>query len=224
MSGAGKTKSAAASPSMTAGNVYIVGFTSSDNFPMKTATYPDYKGGGADAFLTKLSGNGQQFLYSTYLGGSGYDDAFGVAVNAAGDAYVAGATESFDFPVRDGFQTGPSGGGADTFVTKISTARQTVVYSTYVGGNGEDFANGIAIDAAGNAYVTGHTTSRIFPLFQPIQGTMRGTQDAFLYKLNSAGRSLEYSTYLGGSHGGRWLSRRRRHSGRRVRQRLYEVC
>jgi uncharacterized protein (TIGR03437 family) len=181
------------------GNVYIVGFTSSDNFPMKSATYPEYKGGAADAFLTKLSSSGQQFLYSTYLGGSGYDDAFGVAVNAQGEAYVAGATESFDFPVRDGFQTGPSGGGADTFVTKIATTRQAVVYSTYVGGNGEDFANGIAIDAAGNAYVTGHTTSRIFPLLQPIQGTMRGVQDAFLYKLNSAGRSLDYSTYLGGS-------------------------
>jgi len=89
----------------SAGNTYVVGFTSSDNFPLRNATYPDFKGGGSDAFLTKLSPNGQQFLYSTYVGGTGYDDAFGVAVSADGDAYVAGATESFDFPVRNGFQT-----------------------------------------------------------------------------------------------------------------------
>ena len=182
-----------------AGNVYVVGFTSSDNFPMRNPTYGEYKGGGADAFLTKLSGNGQQFVYSTYLGGTGYDDAFAVAVSAEGDAYIAGATESFDFPVRGGFQTGPSGGGADTFVTKIATARQSLIYSTYVGGNGQDYANGIAIDAQGNAYVAGYTTSVIFPTYQPIQSTMRGVQDAFLYKLNSAGRSLEYSTFIGGS-------------------------
>ena len=182
----------------TVGNAYIVGTTSSENFPTRNATTPEFRGIW-DAFLTKISPDGQQFLYSTYIGGAGYDDAYAVAVDADANAYIAGQTLSADFPVRGGFQTGPGGGGGDTFVTKIATSRQSVVYSTYVGGNGIDVATGIAIDSSGNAYVAGYTTSTIFPLMAPIQGTRRGPQDAFLYKLNAAGNSLIYSTYIGGS-------------------------
>lgn len=181
-----------------AGNSYIVGTTSSENFPTRGGTTSEFRGVW-DAFLTKVSPDGQQFLYSTYIGGSGYDDAYAVAVDADANAYIAGQTLSPDFPVRGGFQTGPAGGGADTFVIKIATSRQSVIYSTYVGGNGIDVATGIAIDSLGNAYVAGYTTSTIFPLMAPIQGTRRGPQDAFLYKLNAAGNSLIYSTYIGGS-------------------------
>ena len=180
------------------GNAYVVGYTESDNFPIKNGAYQQF-GGVFDAFLAKISPDGQQFLYSTYIGGSAYDDAFGLAVDTDGNAYVTGQTVSFDFPVRSAFQTGPGGGGGDVFVTKLATTRSTVFYSTYVGGNGVDGGTGIAIDAAGNAYVTGGTTSSIFPVVSPIQGTMRGVQDAFLFKLNPTGNSLVYSTFLGGS-------------------------
>jgi uncharacterized protein (TIGR03437 family) len=180
------------------GNAYVVGYTESDNFPIKNGAYQQF-GGVFDAFLVKISPDGQQFLYSTYIGGSAYDDAFGLAVNSDGDAYVTGMTVSFDFPVRSAFQTGPAGGGGDIFVTKLSTTRSNVFYSTYVGGNGVDGGTGIAIDNAGNAYVTGGTTSSIFPVMAPIQGTMRGVQDAFLFKLNPAGNSLVYATFLGGT-------------------------
>ena len=180
------------------GAAYIVGYTESDNFPLRNPTSPQF-GGVSDAFLTKISADGQQFLFSTYIGGSGYDDGFGLAVDADGNAYVTGQTVSFDFPVRGAFQTGPAGGGGDVFVTKIATSRSSVIYSTYIGGNGVDGGTGIAIDTAGNAYVAGGTTSSIFPVMAPIQGTMRGVQDAFLLKLNAAGNSLIYSTFLGGA-------------------------
>ena len=121
-----------------------------------------------------------------------------MAVDATGDAYVTGLTTSIDFPVRNGFQTGPAGGGSDMFVTRFSTTRSSVVYSTYVGGSGIDTATGIAVDSEGSAYVTGGTTSAIFPIFNPIQSALRGDREAFLFKLNPTGTSLVYSTYLGG--------------------------
>ena len=180
------------------GAAYVVGYTESDNFPIRNGTSQQF-GGISDAFLTKISADGQQFLFSTYIGGSGYDDAFGVAVDAEGNAYVTGQTVSFDFPVRSAFQTGPGGGGGDVFVTKIATTRSSVIYSTYIGGNGIDGGTGIAVDAAGYAYVAGGTTSSIFPVMAPMQGTMRGVQDAFLLKLTPTGNSLVYSTFLGGT-------------------------
>jgi uncharacterized protein (TIGR03437 family) len=180
------------------GAAYVVGYTESDNFPIKNGPYQQF-GGVFDAFVAKISPDGQQFLFSTYIGGSDYDDAFGIALDADNNAYVTGQTVSFDFPVRSAFQTGPAGGGGDVFVTKLATTRSNVFYSTYVGGNGVDGGTGIAIDTAGNAYVTGGTTSSIFPVMSPIQGTMRGVQDAFLFKLNPTGNSLAYSTFLGGA-------------------------
>lgn len=180
------------------GNAYVVGATSSPNFPTRGATNAEFRGIW-DAYIAKISPNGQQFLYSTFIGGSGYDDAYSIAVDAEGNAYIAGQTLSFDFPAPNGFQRGAAGGGGDTFVTKISTTRQSTLYSTYVGGSGVDVATGIAIDPQGNAYVTGYTTSQIFPVLTPLQGVYGGEQDAFLYKLNPAGNSLVYSTFLGGT-------------------------
>ena len=180
------------------GNAYVVGTTNSPEFPMRNAAYETFAG-TFDAFLTKISSDGQQFLYSTYLGGSQYDDALGVAVDSQGNAYVAGQTLSFDLPVRNAFATAPSGGGQDTFVVKLATTRANIFYFTYVGGNGVDLATGLAIDAQGNAYVCGGTTSTVFPLQGPLQPASRGAQEAFLYKLGPNGNSLIYSTFLGGA-------------------------
>ncbi len=136
--------------------------------------------------------------YSTYLGGSGIDAATSVAMDAAGSAYVAGYTESSDFPVAAGFQ-GANGGSVDAFVAKFSVDGKSLVYATLIGGSGDDRAFGIAVDSNGNAMVTGWTSSTNFPLANAFQGTNGGGRDAFVLKLNTAGSALAYSTLLGGS-------------------------
>ena len=141
-------------------------------------------------------------VYSTYLGGSEEDDGFGIAVDAAGNAYVTGKTRSTDFPKTPGARQPTFGGGsADAFVTKLDTTKtgpDSLVYSTYLGGNGEDIGYGIAVDADGSAYVTGVTGSTNFPTLGAFQRTFRGDFDAFVTKLDLTGVLL-YSTYLGGS-------------------------
>ena len=137
--------------------------------------------------------------YSTYLGGTGLDQSYGIAVDAAGNAYVTGTTDSADFPTTTGaFQT-TSGGGYDAFVTKLNPTGTALVYSTYLGGTSVDFGEHIAVDRAGNAYVTGYTTSTNFPTtVGAFQTTSGGGYDAFVTKLNPTG-TVVYSTYLGGS-------------------------
>ena len=145
--------------------------------------------------------------YSTYLGGSGYDWAGGIAVDNAGNAYIAGTTTSLDFPTTPG-AVFPVHGGCiascyDAFVAKINTTGTGLAYATYLGGAGDDFANAIAIDSAGNAYVAGTTNSTDFPTTGgALQRSCGGTcfdHDAFVVKLNATGSALLYSTYLGGS-------------------------
>ena len=137
-------------------------------------------------------------IYSTYLGGSGFDEADGIALDSAGNIYVAGTTSSTDFPTEVPYQPS-SGGGQDVFVAKINAAGDALAYSTYLGGGGCDHASGIALDSAGNAYATGHTDSTDFPTHNPLQAR-GGLSDAFVVKLNAAGNGLVYSTYLGGSN------------------------
>jgi hypothetical protein len=138
--------------------------------------------------------------YSTYLGGSADESSLGIAVDSAGNAYVAGGTTSSDFPTTPGaYQTTCAPCGV-AFVTKLNADGSTLVYSTYLGGsNGGGSASGIAVDATGNAYVTGSTNSTDFPLVNPIQSTIGGGIDAFVTKINAAGSALVYSTYLGGA-------------------------
>ena len=157
-------------------------------------------GGGRDAFVAKLNAAGNTLVYSTYLGGSGYDSGNGIAIDSAGNAYVAGDTYSGNFPVLYAFQ-GSNGGGQDAFVAKLNPSASALVWSTYLGGSGDDRANAIAVDASGNAYVTGGTTSTNFPIFLPLQSGNAGGQDAFVTKFSSDGRTLAFSTYLGGSGG-----------------------
>jgi len=181
----------------SAGNATVTGMTQSADFPIINAKYPHPRG-GRDAFVTKLSANGQTVVYSTYLGGSGIDWVGGIAVDSAGDASVTGYTESADFPTVNAKYPQLRGRG-DAFVTKLSANGQTVVYSTYLGGSGDDGGGGIAVDSAGNATVTGSTSSADFPAINAKYPHLWGSYDAFVTKLSANGQTVVYSTYLGGS-------------------------
>ena len=193
-----------------AGNAYVAGETVSSNFPTTAGAFQTTFGGGVfgagDAFVTKLNPTGSALVYSTYLGGSSSDAGYGIAVDAAGNAYVTGGTGSTDFPTTIGaFQTTKGGGFRDAFVTKLNPTGSALVYSTYLGGSGVNNGFGIAVDTLGNAYVTGQTFSTDFPTTPgAIQTTFGGGGgffrggDAFVTKLNPTGSALVYSTYLGG--------------------------
>ena len=183
------------------GNAYVTGDTSSTNFPTANALR-SANGGGDDAFVAKLNPAGSALVYSTYLGGSDIDEGLGIAVDGSGNAYVAGYTYSSNFPTANALQATSGGGGNDdAFVAKLNPAGSALVYSTYLGGSGHDTGTGIAVDTAGDAYVTGGTDSTNFPTAKPLQATPGGSEDAFVAKLNPAGSALVYSTYLGGSRG-----------------------
>jgi hypothetical protein len=186
-----------------AGNAYIVGTTESVNFPTPGSPFQGSNAGQKDVFVSKLDPFGDTFIYSTYLGGSGDDFGNGIAVDSSGNAYVTGTTQSGDFPRANAFDNS-LGGAQDAFVTKLnSTGTAPLVYSTYLGGSGNDFGNGIAVDSSGNAYVTGTTQSGDFPRANAFDNSLGGAQDAFVTKFDpslSGVPSLIYSTYLGGNN------------------------
>ena len=177
------------------GNAYVTGRTSSSNFPIQNPFQGTYGGGSGspygDAFVTNLSSSGNSLIYSTYLGGGSNDEAYGIAVDGGGNAYVTGHTESSNFPVQNPYQA--MSHGFDVFVTKLSSTGNSLIYSTYLGW-GRGYA--IAVDGSGYAYVTGYAGSG-FPTLNPYQ-MYQGSNDAFVTKLSSTGNSLIYSTYLGG--------------------------
>jgi hypothetical protein len=183
-----------------AGNAYLTGDTTSFNFP--APGWQRNNRGGQDAFAAKISADGSRLLWSSYLGGSGADRGAAIAVNAAGEAWIAGSTWSADFPTAGAFQNA-SGGGQDAFVARFSADGNTLAFASYLGGSGgtaiyPEAAQAIALDAAGNAYVAGVTSSADFPALKPVQSALKGAMDAFATKVSAAG-ALVYSTYLGGS-------------------------
>jgi hypothetical protein len=178
------------------GNAYVTGFTLSTDFPTANALQTESR--GFDAFVAKIGASGTTLLYSTYLGGSGDESATGIAVDPRGNAYVTGSTDSTDFPIANPLQAAMSG-IADVFITKIDPAGTTLVYSTYLGGSDNDIAYDIAVDPRCNAYVAGQTGSTNFPTMSSIQSENGGAGDAFVTKIDPAGTTLVYSTYLGGS-------------------------
>lgn len=184
-------------------NVYITGSTGSSNFPTRNAIQPTFGGGTRDAFLTELTADGTGIVFSTYLGGGNFDEGRGLALDSTGSVYVAGRTDSTDFPTANAFQS-VAAGQEDAFVTKVSPLGTALVFSTYLGGTGVDGASSVAVDTAGNAYVTGNTGSYDFPTVNPLQPTMSDPggftepEDAFIAKLSPTG-AVAYSTYLGGS-------------------------
>nr|MBA2564603.1 SBBP repeat-containing protein [Gemmatimonadota bacterium] len=145
-----------------AGNAYVTGPTWSD-FPTTRGAFDVTFNGNEDAFVSKLNSEGSGLVYSTYLGGTGFDNAFGLALDAAGNVYVTGVTNSPDFPTTPGAFDVTFNGGRDVFVSKLNAAGSALVYSTYLGGDFPDFVFGVQLDAARNVYVTGSTGSRDFP-------------------------------------------------------------
>jgi hypothetical protein len=151
-----------------AGNAYICGNTGGGSFPTTAGAYQTVYGGGVnDAFVTKMNSTGTALVYSTYLGGGSNDVGWAITVDTAGNAYVAGGTATpagAAFPTTVGaFQTTYGGGVWDGFITKLNPAGSAPVYSTLLGGSGDDYCDAIALDAAGNAYVAGPTSSNDFP-------------------------------------------------------------
>jgi hypothetical protein len=186
-----------------AGSAYVAGCTASTDFPgVGSGSLQGANAGDDDAFVTKLDAAGSAIVYSTYLGGSGDDCATALAVDAAGNAYVAGYTSSATFPGVTGSSLQPTNaGGMDTFVTKLDAAGTAIVYSTFLGGSGDDGASSLALDAAGSVYVAGVTTSASFPGAgaASLQAANAGGEDAFVAKLDPAGAAVVYATFLGGS-------------------------
>jgi hypothetical protein len=205
---------------------YVAGITSSTDFPTTAGVVQFSSGGGGstcgtagnatclDGIVFKLDPTGASLVYATYLGGNNDDEAFGITVDGSGNAYVAGDTFSANFPHTNGpiLNNGVGANGSDDgFVTELNATATAFVYSTYLGGSFSDFANGIAVDASGNAYVTGETLSTDFPAtfgsFQTTCGTDANCNaaggavfsDAFVARINAGVGTLHYATYLGGS-------------------------
>ena len=177
------------------GNSYITGTTRSLDFPGSAGSpIQSTKGGDSesfDAFVTKVNAAGTALVYATYLGGSSQDFGFGIAVDQAGNSYVTGWTDTpgsgFPGTASSSIQSTFGGGIRDAFVTKLNAAGTAIVFSTYLGGSGRDSGIGIAVDAAGNAYVTGDTLSSDFPgtARSSLQNLLRGARDAFVAKISS---------------------------------------
>ncbi len=187
----------------SSGNVYVAGGTFSANFPTAGAIQVGLAG-GENGFVSKINVTGSTLAYSTYLGGNGGSPATpeqvnAIAVDSGGNAYVAGVTNSTNFPVTTGALQPAYDGSQDAFAAKINAAGSALVYSTYLGGSSFDWANGIAADSGGNAYVGGYTLSADFPIAGGIQTALAGLYDAFITKLNPSGSALLYSTYYGGT-------------------------
>ncbi|MSO21401.1 MAG: hypothetical protein EXQ56_13285 [Acidobacteria bacterium] len=190
----------------SAGAAYLTGYTRSANFPT-LVPFRNSSSGASEAFVAKFSATGAA-IYSTYLGGNAGDVALGIAADSAGNAIVSGSTTSTNFPTLTPIQSAFAGGQCsnagnvfpcgDVFVTRLTANGSALSYSTYLGGTGDEQANGLTVDASGAAYLTGYTTSSNFPLRTPLQATPAGLSDAFVTKIAANGTSLVYSTYLGG--------------------------
>jgi uncharacterized repeat protein (TIGR01451 family) len=189
-----------------AGNAYVTGSAGpaaapAPAFPSTAGAFDPSHNGDLDAFVAKLDSTGGALLYSGFLGTAGTDEGFGIAVDAAGNAYVTGAMAA-GFAITPGAYDAPSNAAIDAFVAKIDTTGSTPLYATLVGGGSTDRGHAITIDAFGNAYVTGQTFSTGLTGFPTTPGAFDaargGPTDAFVTKVNPAGSGLVFSTYLGG--------------------------
>lgn len=179
------------------GDVWVVGSTTSANFPL-TRALQSKRSGARDAFIACINSAGNHLLFSTYFGGTGSESANAVAVDAAGLAYVAGETDSTNFQVRLPAQL-RSGGKKDAFLLKLN-ALYALEYSTYLGGSADDRATALAVSADGTPFLAGCTASANFPLAIPVQNSLSGRQNVFVTRFAPLGSTLFYSTYLGGTN------------------------
>ena len=180
----------------SAGSVRVAGFTTSTDFAAVNAAQPHPGGGARDAFIARLDANGA-LVFSTYLGGAGVDTANALALTSNGSAWVVGETSSANFPMVAARQ-GTNAGLSDAFVTLIGPTG-ALISSSYLGAAGDDRATAVAVDSTGAVYVGGATKSPLFPTASGAQMVHGGGQDAFVTKLNAAGASIVYSTFLGGA-------------------------
>ncbi len=181
------------------GNTYLTGRTNSTDLPVTADAFESTYSGGYDAFVAKIQAQGAALAYATFLGGDGDDWAQAIAVDGEGGAYVTGATQSADFPATTGALDVEYGGERDAFVSKVNGAGTGLAFSTFLGGSGADEGAAIAVDAAGNAYITGATQSADLKTTGALDPTYHGAQDAFLVKMNGSGTELAYATFLGGA-------------------------
>jgi hypothetical protein len=184
------------------GNAYVTGQTASFDFPTTVGAFDRTNNANTDVFVTKLDRSGSSVVWSTFIGGSAFDSGNAIAVDDRGAAYVSGFSGSLNYPTTAGAFDTTQNGGSDAFVTKIAPSGSALEYSAYLGGAGFSFegSNGIAVDDAGSAYVTGFTNSAAFPTTAgAYDTTWAGSNDVYVTKLNRSGSALVYSTFLGGA-------------------------
>jgi len=188
------------------GNAYITGRASSNTFPITPGAIDSFCDTHGDAFIAKLSSNGNTLCYSTFLGGNLGDEAYDIAVNSHGIAFVTGITSSIDFPTTpNAFDTVRS--SLEAFVVKVNPSGTELLYSTFLGSSSSDYGYGIAIDSIGNSYITGYTNGLDFPTTNGVFDTLHnGSKDAFVTVLDSSGSYLHFSTYLGGNQDDQGIS------------------
>jgi len=185
------------------GNAYIVGSTKSTDYPTTTGAYDTSSNLNYDVFVTKLNPAGTSLIYSTFIGGSGTDLGGGIKIDSNGNAFIVGRTydSDTDYPTTNGAYDRTHNGMHDIFVTKLNPSGSSLLYSTYIGGSDFDFCFGIDINMTGDAFITGYSTSSNFPTTSgAFDRTHNGANDVIVSKLNSAGSSLVYSTYIGGRY------------------------
>jgi hypothetical protein len=185
----------------SSGNAYMTGIAVSGNYPTTPGAFDTTFNTNNDVVVSKLNAAGSALVYSTYIGGINVDQAQGIAVDSAGNAFITGFTQSNNYPTTAGaFDTTYNAGNGDVFATKLNATGTALTYSTFIGADGLDRGRGIAIDAAGNAYLTGFTDSATFPTTTgAFDETFNGSNDVFVTKMNATGTGLIYSTFIGGS-------------------------
>ncbi len=187
------------------GGVIVTGFTNSGNYPIRPGAIQTGYGGNDDCFISHLNSAGSQLLYSTYLGGEGSDIANGITNDGSGGVILTDDTYSTFYPVTTGaYDTtfgGPSFSGTDCFISHLNNDGSQLLYSTYLGGLGMDYGNGICSDGSGGAFVVGSTSSTNFPVTHGAYDTTLRIWDCFITHINATGSHLIYSTALGGSVG-----------------------
>ncbi|MGC9945125.1 MAG: SBBP repeat-containing protein [Bryobacteraceae bacterium] len=178
------------------GNAFVTGMSYSMDFPLVGPEQSSYPGDGA-MFVAKFNAQGSALVYSTYFGNSDTDTVHAIAVDSSGSAYIAGSTMSTDFPLKNPLYATLNYGDTDAFITKFSALGNALVYSTYLGGSSGDYAYGVAVDAAHNAYIAGDTYSTDFPVTSGAYQTSCSAPCGFVTKINAAESALTWSTYFG---------------------------
>ena len=182
-------------------NIYVTGYTSSHNFPITIEAYDESYNGGFDVFVTKMCSNGSSLLFSTFIGARSGEYGNDLEIDSYGNVYVTGKTASTKFPTTNDTYGQSHFGGYDVFIIKLNPSGSELIFSTFVGGRDSDSGEGIAVDGEGNVYVTGRTEASDFPIIHGVHdSSLNGSDDAFVFQLNSNGSELLYSSYIGGKN------------------------